>query len=106
MLPQRFTNLPLIEICHVLAKCLFAFLARKSHFSSSHQGMLLLFSMALGAIEPFPTCVLVQPLFLVSADVDSQHGDRIDTCAFNICLLGRSDCEKLLDITDLPHDIP
>ena len=105
MSSRILVDLHFIKIFHVLAKSLFALFASKGHFSSPHQGVLLLFSMALGAIEPLPTCPWDQPLAFLSADVDSQHGDRIDTCAFNICLLERSGLEYSLNPLNLPHGV-
>jgi len=60
------------------------------HFCFLEERMAFLFCVALGAVEPFSTWGLIRLVGLERSQEDLQQGDRIETCALRMCLLGRN----------------
>lgn len=84
----RAVLVALVEFLGVLAEALLALFAGEYHFEALEEFVLFLFAVAFGAVEPFPTCVV-----MLVRDVElrerggAQHGDRMETWALRMCLL-------------------
>lgn len=98
---------PILILAAVFAEALLALLTGKDHFKALLEGVVGLLLVAFCAVEPLAAC---QTLLHVVGDIrteDLQHGERMATWAFRMCLLRRrvsaEVCGVLESGTGLPH---
>lgn len=101
-----------LELARIFPKGLFALFAYEDHVKGLHERMVALFLVTFCAVEPFFACPISQHsamFWLVGGGGDVQHGERMETWALRMCLLGArelgcgGDCGGVGSSACLPH---